>query len=132
MTTSRSQRDAAGRDGPDPGAHRLMRTRRHFFRDCGVGVGKIALATLLAESQARIAWAGAEPERSIAPRDVPMPRTPHFAPKARRVIFLFMAGRPANSTCSTTSRPCGSTTAGRSPPRSSRTSGTRSSGPTPA
>ena len=72
-----------------------MRTRRHFFRDCGVGVGKIALATLLAESQARSAWAGAEPDRTPAPRDVMAPRPPHFAPRARRVIFLFMAGAPS-------------------------------------
>jgi hypothetical protein len=26
----------------------LHRTRRHFFQDCGIGVGKIALASLLA------------------------------------------------------------------------------------
>ena len=34
-------------------------TRRHFFRDCGIGVGKIALAGLLAESLGRPAAAGA-------------------------------------------------------------------------
>ena len=28
----------------------LRSTRRHFFRDCGVGVGKIALASLLTDS----------------------------------------------------------------------------------
>ena len=28
----------------------LARTRRHFFHECGVGVGKIALAGLLAEA----------------------------------------------------------------------------------
>src|SRR5438552_3737890 len=28
-------------------------TRRHFFRDCAVGVGKVALASLLAESAVR-------------------------------------------------------------------------------
>jgi hypothetical protein len=93
MTTSQSQRAAC--DGPDAGAHRLMRTRRHFFRDCGVGVGKIALASLLAGSQARSAWAGAEPDRTAVPRDVMAPRPPHFAPRARRVIFLFMAGAPS-------------------------------------
>ena len=93
MSARRSRRDADNA-GPDLDAHRLERTRRHFFRDCGVGVGKIALATLLAESQARTAWAGAEPDRS-APRDVLAPRPPHFAPKARRVIFLFMAGAPS-------------------------------------
>jgi uncharacterized protein (DUF1501 family) len=57
-------------------------TRRHFFRDCGVGVGKIALASLLAERAVRA--------------DGPMsPRPTHFAPKAKRVIYLFMAGAPS-------------------------------------
>ncbi len=86
-------REAGGRDDG-----RLFVTRRHFFRDCGVGVGKIALATLLAESRAR-AGTGAEVDRSgpggAAARDVLAPRTPHFAPKARRVVFLFMAGAPS-------------------------------------
>jgi hypothetical protein len=59
--------------------HALALTRRHFFKACGVGVGKMALASLLAaESQA------ANP-----------PRPPHFAPRARRVIHLFMAGAPS-------------------------------------
>src|SRR5579883_2056996 len=71
---------------------RLLATRRHFFRDCGVGVGKIALATLLAESQARATRADVD---RAAPRDVLAPRPPHFAPRARRVIFLFMAGAPS-------------------------------------
>lgn len=60
-------------------------TRRHFFSDCGVGVGKIALASLLAGSSGRAAVA-ANPMA---------PRSPHFAPKAKRVIFLFMAGAPS-------------------------------------
>ncbi len=52
-------------------------TRRHFFGECGYGVGKIALAGLLtgALGQARA-------------------RT-HFAPKAKRVIHLFQAGAPS-------------------------------------
>jgi len=57
--------------------------RRYFFRDCALGVGKIALASLLAES-ARAA--AAAPSR---------PRQPHFAPKAKAVIHLFMAGGPS-------------------------------------
>src|SRR5580704_3659810 len=63
-------------------------TRRHFFRDCGVGVGKIALASLLT---------GAVPGRaSAAPVSNPLaPKQPHFAPKAKRVIHLFMAGAPS-------------------------------------
>src|SRR5437762_6816744 len=62
----------------------LRRTRRHFFRDCGVGVGKIALASLLLGSKAR------------AGRGDPMaPKAPHHAARAKRVIYLFMAGAPS-------------------------------------
>lgn len=63
--------------------------RRHFFRDCGVGVGKMALASLLT---------GAMTSRGMAtplPADPMAPRQPHFAPKAKRVIYLFMAGGPS-------------------------------------
>jgi hypothetical protein len=60
MTSSRSHRDDPGRVVPEPDAHGLMRTRRHCFRDCGVGVGKIAPATLLAESQTRAPRAGTD------------------------------------------------------------------------
>jgi hypothetical protein len=61
-------------------------TRRHFLRDCGVGLGKIALAGLLTDSFAR----GASiPAGSLAPRE------PHFKAKAKRVIHLFMAGAPS-------------------------------------
>jgi hypothetical protein len=56
-------------------------TRRHFFERCGVGLGAIALGSLLGEPQAE-----ANP---LAPR------APHFRPKAKSVIFLFMAGGPS-------------------------------------
>ena len=60
-------------------------TRRHFFGDCGVGLGKIALASMLAG-----------PARLIASEGDPAGKpTPHFAPKAKRVIYLFMAGAPS-------------------------------------
>ncbi len=62
-------------------------TRRHFFADCGVGVGKIALASLLASSVARSAG-GATPQAARVLQ-------PHFAPRAKRVIHLFMAGAPS-------------------------------------
>ena len=61
-------------------------TRRHFLRDCGVGLGKIALAGLLTDSLAR----GAS-----VPADSLAPRQPHFKGKAKRVIHLFMAGAPS-------------------------------------
>jgi hypothetical protein len=66
-------------------------TRRHFFRDCGIGVGKIALAGLLAESlPAGAAAAAIDPCRS------PLAAKPtHYPGKAKAVIQLFMAGAPS-------------------------------------
>ncbi len=58
-------------------------TRRHFFRECGVGLGSIALASLLNEKTS----AQNTPHSAL--------RTPHFSPKAKRVIYLFQAGGPS-------------------------------------
>ena len=70
--------------------HCLDITRRHFLRDCGVGLGKIALAGLLTDSFAgRVFGAGGNAANPLAPRQ------PHFPAKARRVIHLFMAGAPS-------------------------------------
>ena len=66
-------------------------TRRHFFRDCGYGVGKAALASLLV-ANARAEDHGAKPRGS---QDQFAPKKPHFAPKAKAVIHLFMAGAPS-------------------------------------
>jgi hypothetical protein len=60
------------------------RTRRHFFAECGIGVGAMALGTLLHAD--RDAWAETDP---------PTIRPPDFAARAKRVIFLFMAGGPS-------------------------------------
>ncbi|PCJ62713.1 MAG: sulfatase [Candidatus Hydrogenedentota bacterium] len=61
-------------------------TRRQFFKDCGVGVGKIALASLLCSPRIASAATAVNPLAA---------KPPHFAPKAKRVIFLFMAGAPS-------------------------------------
>src|SRR4051794_24686018 len=65
---------------------RHLLTRRWFFRDCGVGLGSMALASLLGES------AGAAP----SPADPMAPRKAHFPGKAKSVIYLFMAGAPSH------------------------------------
>src|SRR6266545_924087 len=76
-------------------ADRFLRlTRRHFFRECGVGVGKIALASLLAEAWSSRASADG-PLLALRARDPLAPQPPHFAAKARAVIHLFMAGAPS-------------------------------------
>jgi len=72
-------------------------SRRHFFHECGVGVGKIALASLLTDVFSRQGRA-AEPIFGVTDPQPPhplAPRPPHFAPKAKRVIHLFMAGAPS-------------------------------------
>ena len=63
----------------------LLLTRRHFFSRMGLGIGTAALASLLNENgfaQSNAAGIG-------------LPGLPHFAPKAKRVIFLFQAGGPS-------------------------------------
>lgn len=69
---------------------KLNLARRHFFRDCGVGVGKVALASLLAERSSRTTAAA-----PVAGTNPLAARSPHFAPKAKAVIHLFMAGAPS-------------------------------------
>lgn len=66
----------------------LHATRRHFFSECGLGVGKMALAGLLARE-----CAAAEGPRVIAGPLAPKP--PHFPATAKAVIQLFMAGAPS-------------------------------------
>ncbi|HBI41800.1 MAG TPA: sulfatase [Planctomycetales bacterium] len=62
------------------------RTRRQFFRDCGVGVGSMGLASLLNE---RLFAAPAAADDPLAPKK------PHFAAKAKSIIYLHMAGAPS-------------------------------------
>ncbi|HJQ79548.1 MAG TPA: DUF1501 domain-containing protein [Lacipirellulaceae bacterium] len=63
-------------------------TRRHFLRQCHVGLGGIALASLLGDG-AKAAGVGVDPARQ------PANHLPHFRPRAKQVIFLHMAGGPS-------------------------------------
>src|SRR3954447_26142249 len=53
------------------------RTRRQFLKNSGIGLGAMALASLEAKANEPLA-----------------PRPPHFAAKAKRVIYLHMTGSP--------------------------------------
>ncbi|HEV3005456.1 MAG TPA: DUF1501 domain-containing protein [Pirellulales bacterium] len=66
----------------------LLHTRRHFFGQCALGLGSIALAEMLCRGtlSAGDAMPGTNP---LAPKPA------HFPPKAKRVIYLFMAGGPS-------------------------------------
>ena len=68
-------------------ARALLLSRRWFLRDCGIGLAGIAAGSLLA------AESGAKAPRSENPL---APRQPHFAPKAKRVIYIFQAGAPSH------------------------------------
>src|SRR5436190_584633 len=59
-------------------------TRRHFFSRCAIGLGGMALASLLGENKV------------LGSSSNPMaPRLPHFRPRAKNIIYLFMAGGPS-------------------------------------
>lgn len=59
------------------------RTRRQFFQDCGVGVGKIALASALGGKALGNAVSPIAPKRA------------HYSPKIKNVIYLFQVGAPS-------------------------------------
>jgi hypothetical protein len=61
-------------------------TRRHFFARGALGLGTAALASLLAEH--------ADAKPGVSPTGG-LPDLPHFAPKAKRAIYLFMNGAPS-------------------------------------
>ena len=63
-------------------------TRRAFLRRSGLGLGAMALGSLLTES-----LFAAEASRGSA--NPLAPRPPHFAPRAKRVIYLHMVGAPS-------------------------------------
>src|SRR5256714_7242642 len=71
-------------------SHPRLNSRRWFLRECGVGLGKIAAATLL--SNAFSPWSRAA---GISAAEALKPKVPHFTPKAKHVIHLFMAGAPS-------------------------------------
>ncbi len=67
---------------------KLLLTRRHFFGRMATGVGAAALGSLL--NPGLFAALADDAEKPKGPLGAP-----HFAPKARRVIYLFMAGGPS-------------------------------------
>ena len=70
--------------------HPRMNSRRWFLKECGLGLGKVALASLLTDAFLPGAKAATSPgSLSLAPRQ------PHFPPTAKRVIHLFMSGAPS-------------------------------------
>jgi Protein of unknown function (DUF1501) len=67
--------------------HRALLTRRQFFGRSALGLGTAALGTLLA---------GGKSSGETARLSGGLPDLPHFAPKAKRVIYLFQNGAPSH------------------------------------
>ena len=63
-------------------------TRRQFFGNAGLGIGSLGLAHLLSDGQ----FASAAVTKPGRPG---VPQTGHFPARAKRVIYLFMAGGPS-------------------------------------
>ncbi|HVW63129.1 MAG TPA: DUF1501 domain-containing protein, partial [Puia sp.] len=71
-----------------------MYTRRHFLQDCAMGFGALALGSFL-QSCGRGASAGAAGGPVFDPAHPLAPRMPMFPARAKRVIYLHMAGAPS-------------------------------------
>jgi hypothetical protein len=61
-----------------------LKTRRHFLRNCGMGLGAGALAQMLSPETFAL----------DAPKNPLLPRKPHFKAKAKRVIYIHLTGSP--------------------------------------
>src|SRR6478752_6747527 len=64
----------------------VARTRRSFLTRTSAGLGSAAIASLLDPSLFAADGTGAGESAGL----------PHFAPKAKRVIYLFMSGGPSH------------------------------------
>ena len=67
--------------------HAQEQSRRQFFTSGAAGLGGLALASLLS--------AEAAPAANLDPNPL-APKKPHFAPRAKNCIFIFLAGAPSH------------------------------------
>ncbi len=72
------------------GRYQSFSNRREFLRKAGAGFGTLALSDILASQELL-----AEPLQRDRRTDPLAPRKPHFAPKAKSIIWLFMEGAPS-------------------------------------
>ena len=71
-----------------------MHTRRHFLKECAFGFGSLALGSLL-QSCGMGASSNSASENVFDPAHPLAPKLPHFAARAKTVIYLHMAGAPS-------------------------------------
>ena len=71
----------------------LHQTRRQFFGDAGLRFGGLAMAWLAGNGGMQRAFAAPTPTSGLV--HPPLPGMPHFAPKAKSIIYLHMNGGPS-------------------------------------
>ena len=67
-------------------------TRRHFLKESAMGLGALAIGTLFGGCGGS---STSVPAIAFDPAKPLLPKPPHFAGKAKSVIFLHMAGAPS-------------------------------------
>src|SRR5438552_16948087 len=67
-----------------------LQTRRHFLKECQLGLGAVALSSLLGDA----APAAAAPLAAASVVNPLARKEPHFDGKAKRVIYLHLTGSP--------------------------------------
>src|SRR6266404_1778816 len=67
-------------------------TRRQLFKRCATGMGAVALTSMLNERVAAADQVNATPAAAADPLAA---KPPHFAPRAKNIIYLHMAGAPS-------------------------------------
>jgi hypothetical protein len=77
-------------------AHARQLSRRWFLRDCGVGLAGIAAHSLLAQDSAPVPASTSRSAPAPSSSSALAPKSPHFTPKAKRVIYMFQAGAPSH------------------------------------
>lgn len=67
-------------------------TRRHFLKNCSLGLGGLAFAAMTGCNP----FPSSKGQQKSQAQEHPLaPKSPHFAPKAKRIIYLHMAGAPS-------------------------------------
>ncbi len=78
-------------DNPDIQSVEKLVDRRHFFKKTSLGLGALALGTLMGPESL---LASDSIQKTLAGSGG-LPGLPHFTPKAKRIVYLFQSGGPS-------------------------------------
>jgi len=90
-----ANRSTGDADSPQPSCDVAI-CRRAFLSRSGVGVGSLALSWLLRQADAAAAAGNSSAPHGRVTSYRGLPGVPHFPPRVKRIIFLYMAGGPSH------------------------------------